>query len=65
MLLKLRLDLIDGLERVVPDVVLDRAVVGGSAGIGDNVELAITASTGPAHNDAGEDRIVASRAEGV
>src|SRR5437667_6339183 len=64
-LLKLCLDLIDGLEWVVPDVVLDRAVVGGGAGVGDHVELAIVASAGAAHNDAGENRIVAGREEGV
>ena len=55
---------LDLLERFIgqkPDVVLDRAIIGLRAGVGDQVQLAVVPAAIAAHDDAGQQRVKSGR----
>ena len=55
--LDLGADVVEGLVRVVPHVVFDRAVVGCRAGVREEVEPAVAAAAGPADDDRRRERV--------
>ena len=63
--LDLRAHLVEGLVRIEPEAVLDRAVVRGRAGVREEVESAVAPAAGATDDDSGEQRVVARGQERV